>query len=453
MMSEVFLPGTRLTLNHMAMLAVVFMILRLIFHISALQCTFSNVALPIPVGRTLMGFNNVTSSIYLFGGCVSCQSNNICCQSNIFKWDLKNQSSQWITLSVTTPTNCFWSVSQNSVTVNNTVYFIGVVAGSYSNNAVYVFDLISEQFISDHSIPQPPYVGAMGCLSTNDSHIFMIGGFQTVDNKSSHQYLQILNIKTKQWKTEIIPLDFINNSDGSGWFKQTCVIVHNIIYVFGGAQRTPIGDRRIQGMYKYDTLSSIWSYIGNMSSADLTSTDCGWGIYSPALDIIYFGTINSLIYLVDEVNSYYMNAFYVDTEEIIWSNKYQIPVYSAPLLINNGSIMIFGGNFPFSPEQRVYSSFVQMADILYATPTSSPTTFQPSISPITNDEDSGISASWTIIICINSIVCMFICFLGIKWIKIHERNYQTRYSTELIPITGDTHGDANGHSLTNPRVM
>eukprot|EP01084_Bolivina_argentea_P120671 213928_1 len=225
--------------------------LLLVLFVSIVQSNswhYVNQQLPKPLDKLLMGYNNVTSYVYIFGGRTnmqSCETNG--CENKIYKWNINNMSSEWIQLDTNTTTDCFWGYISNSITIDNLVYFVAYSNGSMNVNQVQLFDLESEQFVKDHSIPLTPIIGAHGCVTTNNTHIFVVGGWNTT---GSPNHLQILDIEANQWIVQDIEIDGIAHN----WRNQLCNVVGNYLYVFGGRTGTNPGSDVLNGIYKYDTL-------------------------------------------------------------------------------------------------------------------------------------------------------------------------------------------------------
>eukprot|EP01084_Bolivina_argentea_P179798 310662_1 len=83
--------------------------------------------------------------------------------------------------------------------------------------------------------------------------------------------MQILDINRNVWSSEIILLPFVvTNDNHSGWERQQCVLVDDSLYVIGGKIATNFkngsDDEYIDGIYKYNTTISMWSYHGNVLS-------------------------------------------------------------------------------------------------------------------------------------------------------------------------------------------
>eukprot|EP01083_Nonionella_stella_P013659 38414_1 len=149
----------------------------------------SNSTLPVTLDRYGIGFNQDTDTVYLFGGYSSTQYVN-----NIWKWDIHTPQSNWVMLSVKTPTAIFDSRS-SSVTIGNLVYFVGIYDGDYTNGKVHLFNLTSETFILSHGIPNMPVPCISGCVATDQSLIVVAGGA----DPGVRDVLQIYEIATNTW--------------------------------------------------------------------------------------------------------------------------------------------------------------------------------------------------------------------------------------------------------------
>eukprot|EP01084_Bolivina_argentea_P044973 82772_1 len=298
--------------------------------------------LPQPLGGSQMIYNNLTTTVYIFGGFALDQS-DIVYSSTIYKRNLSNPSRLWTELDINTPEDVFVSQIQNSITIGNITYFIGINNGSYSSNQVYLFDVATEQFIS-HSVPDYKFAACSGCLTTNNTHIFMLGGFNA---PTLVKYIQILNIKFNYWTYLEINLEFIK----TGWSSQLCSMVNNTLYVFGGiVEYSPM--KAINAIYKYNALSSTWSFIGNLSNFP-----SGWSLYSVKYNKIY------IVSIPQQIGNNMVHVFDLNTEKVIFKNELIISVSQTPCLIYNDSIIIFGGIGCVNNATTAYSPFIQIQQL------------------------------------------------------------------------------------------
>eukprot|EP01084_Bolivina_argentea_P241034 404748_1 len=284
-------------------LNVIIMILPSIsFHISG-------AALPIPSYNMQAAFNNLTSTVYLLGGLSSPPDaiyNNL-----IYKRNIETDATLWKTND--TGATIFACSIQCSAQIEYLSYIIGAYFGANTVNTI--FNVSSGQFISTQSIEPMKHIANQGCITTNNSHIFMIGGCQPdASCKSYSNYIQIYDIYLNKWTDDIQ----INVS----FWGQACSLIDNIIYIFGGHSGS-----WSKAIYKYNVLSKEWSFIGNLPNP--------------------LGFANAIYYSND--NNIYIHAghkvivFNVVKEQIIYEETTVIGVAEAPILLTNDRLMIFGG--------------------------------------------------------------------------------------------------------------
>eukprot|EP01084_Bolivina_argentea_P088373 159562_1 len=143
---------------------------------NSLSFFVENVTLPVHLATHQLGYNNQTSEVFLFGGSTGSINNYVIYTNAIYKRNISDNNSIWINITTTTLEPIFEAVAETSTTVNDSVYFMGVFNGSANVNSVYVFNLTSEKFVENNGIPAYPHMGAEGCVVSNLTHIFMVGG-------------------------------------------------------------------------------------------------------------------------------------------------------------------------------------------------------------------------------------------------------------------------------------
>eukprot|EP01084_Bolivina_argentea_P126596 224129_1 len=354
------------------------------------QCKLYGKKLPIPLGSYQMVHFPETNVIYIFGGGTTVSS----CSSKIFKWNISS-SHQWFQRINTTTTACFYSFGNNVVRIDDKAYFIGMNDGSYDSGAIYIFNSFTESFEKAHNLSKPEHPAIYGCLSTNTTHIFMVGGDR--NNTSLINYLQIYDIKRDKWSSMAINVGIIKN----GYTNQYCEMIENTLFVFGGST-----DKRIKQYYKWR--NDKWTYLGNRS----TGLDSGGtAFYQPNIYIIggYTGQPT------DTDHTSYSNVidvFNINNGTII-STYYLVYAVCrvSPFFINNTLYVIGGWNGPY-PQQ--YTSSVQVCDL--ENPSINPTANPPILTPITIVVITGV------ILLI--VVLMIICIKTIKQNHAdRDRNY------------------------------
>eukprot|EP01083_Nonionella_stella_P110857 324718_1 len=218
------------------------------------SCSYDTNTLPFPVyGHSMVHYND-TNIVYLFGGYDSSHWYN-----SIYKWDMNAHSNvHFESIGITTPTNRFYSVVNNVVTVDNIAYFIGISTADNTNSQkIHAFDMQSESWLNTNNYNTYPIAGIYGCLATNDVSIFMVGG-RNYATATNVDYLQIYNIALNQWTTQHINIVPIASN---GWDTQFCEIVDDRLFVFGGS--TSPGTA-LDGIWKYHIQTTQWSQIGTL---------------------------------------------------------------------------------------------------------------------------------------------------------------------------------------------
>eukprot|EP01084_Bolivina_argentea_P054286 99581_1 len=291
-----------------------------------------DIALPIGLGQMPIGRNQNTSILYLFGGQAN-HPNTTVYTNTIHKRDISNSTMIWQWINTTTPTDIFTSETQSSVTINDLVYFVGVYNGSQNVNDIYIFNITSEEFILNHNYESYKYAGLAGCITTNESHIFMVGGYNS--SLSYLHYIQILDVESKTWNEQYVAI---------GFAAQGCAMVNNVIYIFGGTNRKPI-----KKIYKYNVLSKEWRIVTNLTNPMWT----GYTIYDASYNKIYYlGSGTHTVVLFD-----------VEHETVTYEQILPIAVNQAPITIVNDTLMIFGGMTGLALHNGPFTPMVQMAKL------------------------------------------------------------------------------------------
>ena len=120
-------------------------------------------------------------------------------RDTIFKWDLNEQNS-WFNnmLSIKTPKP--WTTNTNSaVLLNDTVYFYGM---TNDDDKLHAFSISTEQWLNTSSLKQPQYIREYGCMTANDTHLFVVDGSHEDDTNDT--VLQIYNTTTNEWRVIIL---------------------------------------------------------------------------------------------------------------------------------------------------------------------------------------------------------------------------------------------------------
>eukprot|EP01084_Bolivina_argentea_P078298 142052_1 len=279
-------------------------------------------SLPFPISSQQVAYNE--PNVYLFGDNPSVPGT--------LKWNMSNMNNKWKIMNDEPPS--FSSNSQSTVSIQDTLYFIGVNTSQHSD--IFLFNLTTEQWITNTSIPKMTYSAINSCISKNSTHIFVIGGLYNNKLLNNNSYLQTFDIQNNKWiKPQNIP--FINK--GLTWSNQMCSMVVNILYVFGGLyNNTNISNI----VYKYNTQTSQWKFISNMSKP----LHNAWSVYY---------TPNKTIYIIGGSSNdndlsigiqHQIQIFNVTSETFIGYNNMMDSIENAPSLIVSNNIFVFGGNTP-----------------------------------------------------------------------------------------------------------
>eukprot|EP01084_Bolivina_argentea_P088577 159923_1 len=304
-------------------------------------CYYYNKTLPTPLYDHSLAFFEKLNKVFIFGGHIATNTPT----SSIFKWNINNN--EWFTqIPATTPTPEFNTICNNVVTVNHTAYFIGIGNGSVSgvlSGKIYVFDAIQESFIDSNDLKRQPFPAAHGCLTTNNTHIFLVGG---KNGKYSYSdYFQIYDIHNNVWHFEQI---------GQANCCQYCWMINNVLFVFGGYPDW-------YSMYKYEH-GQGWTDLGSKRDS-----------YSGA--IAYY---NSLIYMIGGIshNGHRNTIDVFDINSKTISNTYYLLstiIYTTSIIVND-KLFVFGGGLDCADtlcNVAQLTSSVQVCNI--ATSTSQPT--------------------------------------------------------------------------------
>eukprot|EP01084_Bolivina_argentea_P145658 255265_1 len=303
-----------------------------------LPCHYYDKSLPKSLFVSQIAYFNSMEKLYIFGGRTESDSPS----NAIYKWNTNNPGSWFEKIQEPTPTTYFLSAANNVVIINNTqAWFIGVFDGSDSSGEIYVFDAHKEQFIShtDPILTKPMHPVVAACLTTNNTHIFMVSGYNG-SNIYNMNFVQIYDIQHNTWhfdRIEVWPLS-------QGFANQYCYMTNNILFTFGGSINR-MGDSN--QIWSYNALTSEWKNIGNVSNA---SAD-GSGAYFE--QYVYF--IGGYSNMIDAI-------WMMDIEKEIIINEYPVRsvVAQQSSVVVKNHLFIFGG-YSRTTQEGVAS--VQVCDI------------------------------------------------------------------------------------------
>eukprot|EP01083_Nonionella_stella_P174043 602220_1 len=226
------------------------------------QRCHSNASIPIGLYAHQSAYDSTYNALYLFAGVLPEAEES----QSIYKWYMDTDI--WTQLYITTPSTTaqgsviprFSSYVNAAVTINDTVYFIGINDGYYNSGTVYRFRLTTSKWLSPASIAPPPRPSTKGCLSHNTTHILMVGGQYSANPSDLYtDQLQIYRISSNTWSTETINVSPIH---GQGWIYGYCQSIGIDLYVFGGGTSTSASDL-INNIFKYNP-NDKWTSLGTL---------------------------------------------------------------------------------------------------------------------------------------------------------------------------------------------
>eukprot|EP01083_Nonionella_stella_P002804 8040_1 len=322
-------------------------------YVSAQSCN-STFTLPVEAKGMQIGYTVDSNIVYLFGGMTGELANTPL--SSIYKYNVNED--QYTLSDTSTPTTPFHTLSNNIVSVNDIMYFVGTpmfVNDPWPPNYAYAFDVATETWTV---LSNPLNPAVYGCLTANDTHLFFIGGIMDANGMIIIlNGIQTYDIVSNDWS-----YDTINDLPIDGWQLGYCAMMNDDIYVFGGEGADL---EYLDIIYKWD---GTWNNIGTLPQPLV------YGIAVAHMDYIY---------IIGGMGSNYVpsrNIYVFDTTQDVITNTYQMVwglEYPAAGVINN-KLYIFGGLIATGG----VSNDVKVCDILPTLPTQIST--NPSRSPVLN---------------------------------------------------------------------
>eukprot|EP01083_Nonionella_stella_P002807 8043_1 len=187
----------------------------------------SDSELPVEVTGMQLGYTTDPNIVYLFGG----QTGPIGADplTSIYKYNVNED--QYTLLGTTTPTPQFYTISNNILSVNDIIYFVGTPM-PWPPHYAYAFDVTTETWAE---LSNPSHPAFYGCLTGNDTHLFFIGGVDNAANYIALKGIQMYNIHSNSWS-----YDTSNDLPIDGWQLGYCAMVNDDIYIFGGEGATDL---------------------------------------------------------------------------------------------------------------------------------------------------------------------------------------------------------------------
>ena len=292
------------------------------------ECYEDNISLPIPLSQHLLAYFESNQSIYLLGG----ETTDLNFTSSIYKWDITKSFHPSFELmpNITTPTEIFTSRTTSTVVIDNYAYFIGIYNGSYNNSQIYRLDIDTQTW--DEDFTQMPFGAVMGCVTTNDTHIFMVGGRQSTD--VFFNYVQVYDISKDNWivynHSELYP---------KGVATSMCNMINNVLYIFGGLTTTAPG---VAAVYS-DIFTIEWPQFKVNRIGDLSTAIAAGALVNHCdHDVIIIGGIWTTHFWV----SSRCQLFNIDSGSVEITDVATIPTpaaYMTGVILHDKDMYIFGG--------------------------------------------------------------------------------------------------------------
>eukprot|EP01084_Bolivina_argentea_P105723 189325_1 len=298
------------------------------------DCVISNKYLPIPLAQYQLAYFQQNNTVYIFGGISEDYS------QKIYRWNLNNITKQpsFQLTNVTTPTNRFTSITNNVVVINNYAYFIGINDLQVPSGKIYRFNINTESFVSDFAAM--PIKAEWGCLETNSTHIFMVGGSHDDMQNVSLNVTQVYDTIHNKWSVHPLNISPLNKT---GILGSMCVMLNNTLYIFGGNSHHTV----YRNIYKIQWPENHWTFLGNLS-VPLTSgaivNHCNVNL------IISGGITNGKGWVSDKINIFNVNESKIINPE----HEYKmLPQAEMTAFIIHNKMYIFGGGNNNAASQEI----------------------------------------------------------------------------------------------------
>eukprot|EP01084_Bolivina_argentea_P299248 515793_1 len=285
-------------------------------------CHYYNKTLPLPLEQHQMAYFEDINTAYIFGG-ETCNRTLCTSSSNVYKWNISNKNSWFELIKECKTPSMFRAYINNVVVIENHAYFIGL--DTHDTHNIHVFDYLTDSFI-DTNLSEPLFPDHYGCIITNETHIFMLGGFHNI-------LLQIYGIDMDKWVSEKINISIIASLQG--FYGQFCQLMNDTLFVFGGMGTNESHNYVLNDYYKYELKRKQWTHLGTMP-----------GTTTFGATVRY----DSNIFLVGGTNNYYIprsltniEIFNAHTEQFEHSYYMIDGVYLFPALLLDNVLYILGG--------------------------------------------------------------------------------------------------------------
>eukprot|EP01084_Bolivina_argentea_P041976 77492_1 len=293
-------------------------------------CIESNVASALfPTDYFQLAHFKSKNSIYIFGGYNSGGFTN-----KIWKWSDTSQEPFFHELpNLMTPTDIFYSLTQNIVVVDNYAYFASMFAEAGNSDNVYRFDVNTESWESGFS-PMPT-TAVHGCVVTNSSHMFIIGGADPP--LVPLDIIQVYNIDSDEWSEYNFGISY-------GLSESMCTMLNNNMFIFGGNSNEGSGVRVADTIYKVQWPENTWELVGYLP----TGVRCSASVLHCDVNVIltggYIGATSGPIKNIIQVFGIHKESSNASLSIHTATNASQISG-----VIVNDKMHIFAGNATICP--------------------------------------------------------------------------------------------------------
>ena len=315
------------------------------------SCVVSN-SLAIPQSEYALAYFKQHNLVYIYGGRYPDGYTN-----ETHKAPATNITSSYVEfkyIEERTPTNTFTTISNNVAVIDNYAYFIGIYNGNFQNFNIYRFDLTTDTFSektndtdSDSYFSPMPIGAVWGCVTTNDTHIFVVGGnweLPHYDKYIALQFERVLNItqiydiENDEWSIQPFNIYPVNET---GITSSQCMMLNNTLYSFGGATQNAV----LSSIYKVEWPQNEWTYLGNLSKGVVG----GFIVRHCDLILIGGGMYNENGWVTATIHIFDIN----DEREIEIDHEYlmEVPQALMSAIVVDNDLIIFGGRIDNQPSK------------------------------------------------------------------------------------------------------
>jgi len=356
-----------------------------------LQCTSHPNLLPIAVRSSMIGYSNVSKSVYLVGGKNTAGSRF----DEVYKWDTDLPTSWFADIGTPAPTVMETDGSQIMTTIDEVIYIVAprnrVDSPQTTGSAIYRFDTATEQWLPDipFTTPLGPWLHSP-CVTHNRTHIFAIDGYISRDYRDDDPiYILIYSILRNEFTTHTLNAPFGNGRVYRGWYGTYCSYANSHLYIFGGMYYEGGSSSSVysDAIYRYEIAEQQFFTIGTTLP---TTRRYGMAVYDGVKYIYLVGGY----YGSNRVHLDAIRIFDVDSEQLLPATiTTALPVSHVSSMILDKQIWLFGGRISNGSATNVVqkcniSSFSRTTHDATATPTQDPTSSPTTTSAPSPDPSS-----------------------------------------------------------------